>query len=208
MSAAMGLVEGSRMETLEEIVSEIESLTPESLTELARFVEYLKWKQGPPAEEAMSHPWTFDFVEHFRRAIVSADHDLAGMEVTVGEATCDGERRMALWQHPPVQGAAIVEYQVPVPAEVRNLRLCFATGIRDGSHLAEGNVVAFRIFVNDWKIWSETRHARAWKAHELVLPVLAGDVARIQFVTDGLGNHQWAWAVWGEPHLVGEMEER
>ncbi len=193
------------METLEEIVARIESLTPENLAELARFIEYLKWKQGPTPEEITNHPWTFDFVEHFRRAIVSADYDPAGMEVTVGEAVCGGQTAMALWQHPPVQGSAIVEYQVPVPAGVHHLRLHFATGIRDGSHLAEGNVVAFRIFVNDWKIWSDTQHARVWKAHELIMPALAGDVARIQFVTDGLGNHQWAWAVWGEPRLVGEI---
>ena len=37
------------------------------------------------------------------------------------------------------------------------------------------------------------------------MPILPGDVARVQFVTDGLGNHQWAWAVWGDPMLVGEL---
>ena len=193
------------MATLEEIVNQLESLTPESLDELARFVKYLKWKQGPALGEAIGQPWSFDFVEHFRRAIVSADQNPAGMEVQVGEAASDGDSRMALWQHPPVRGSAIVEYQVPVPANVRNLRLRFATGIRDGSHLAPGNVVAFRIFVNDWKIWSDTQHAREWKNHEIAMPTLPGDVARIQFVTDGLGNHQWAWAAWGEPRLNAEV---
>jgi hypothetical protein len=194
------------MTTLEEIASELESLNPKSLAELARFVEYLKWKQGSASAQAAGRPWLFDFVEHFRRAIVSADHDPAGMEVQVSEAICEGDSRMALWQHPPVQGAAIVEYQVPVPMDARNLRLRFATGIRDGSQLAGGNVVAFRLFVNDWKIWSDTQHARKWNSHEVIMPTLPGDVARIQFVTDGLGNHQWAWAVWGEPRLMGEVE--
>ena len=45
----------------------------------------------------------------------------------------------------------------------------------------------------------------AWKDHEIDMPTLPGDVARVQLVTDGLGNHQWAWAVWGEPRLVGEV---
>jgi hypothetical protein len=192
------------MTTLEELVNQIESLTPDSLAELSRFVDYLKWKQGASLTGITGQAWTFDFVEHFRRAIVSADHDPSGMEVQVGEATCSGEQRMALWQHPPVQGAAIVEYQVPVPADVHNLCLSFATGIRDGSQLAEGNVVAFRIFVNGWKIWSDTQHVRQWKKHELAMPSVSGDVARIQFVTDGLGNHQWAWAVWGQPRLTGK----
>ncbi len=195
------------MATLEEITSGLESLTPESLAELARFVEYLRWKQGSTPTELTGQPWAFDFVEHFRHAILTADHDPAGMEVQVGEATCGGEPRMALWQHPPVQGSAIVEYQVPVPVGVSNLRLRFATGIRDGSQLAKGNVVAFRIFTNDWKIWSDTQHTRSWKEHEILMPTLPGDVVRVQFATDGLGNHQWAWAVWGEPRLVGEIVE-
>jgi hypothetical protein len=127
------------------------------------------------------------------------------MEVKVGEAACDQDWRMALWQHPPVMGSAEVEYQVPVPAGVRDLRLRFATGIRDGSHLAEGNVVAFRIFVNEWKIWSDTQHALRWREHEIPMPTLPGDILRIRFVTDGLGNHQWAWAAWGKPCLVGEV---
>jgi len=193
------------MVQLEQIVNQLEFLTPESLAELASFVQFLKWKQGSALAAAAGKPWAFDFVEHFRRAVLSADQDPAGMEVQVGEAACAGDSRMALWQHPPVEGAAIVEYQVPVPADVGCLRLSFATGLRDGSQLAEGNVVAFRIFVNDWKYWSTTQHAREWKEHEIEMPTLPGDVTRLQFVTDGLGNHQWAWAVWGEPRLVGEV---
>jgi hypothetical protein len=191
------------MVQLEQIVNQLESLTPESLAELTSFVKYLKWKQGPSSAAGVGQSWDFDFVEHFRRAVLTADYDPAGMEVQVGEAVCADDSRMALWQHPPVEGSAIVEYQVPVPANVNNLRLRFATGIRDGSQLAEGNVVAFRIFVNDWKIWSGTQHIREWKEYEVDMPTLPGDVARIQLVTDGLGNHQWAWAVWGEPRLVG-----
>jgi hypothetical protein len=127
------------------------------------------------------------------------------MEVRVGEAVCGAESRMALWQHPPVRGASIVEYHVPVPTNVKNLRLRFWTGIRDGSQLAEGNVVAFRLFVNGWRIWSDTQHARLWKLHEVAMPTLPGDIARLQFVTDGLGNHEWAWSVWGEPKLIADM---
>ncbi len=193
------------MRQLEQIVNQLESLTPESLVELAAFVDYLQWKQGPSLSDGAGQVWTFDFVEHFRRAVQTADYDPAGMEVQVGEAACAGDLRMALWQHPPVQGSAIIEYQVPVPANVGDLRLCFATGIRDGSQLAEGNLVAFRVFVNDWRIWSDTQRVQVWKEHEIGMPTLPGDVARVQFVTDGLGNHEWAWAVWGEPKLVGQV---
>jgi len=110
------------MATLEELIDELESLTPQSVDELARFVRYLKWKQDP-AQAEVSGVWAFDFVEHFRRAVVSAEHDPAGMEISVGEAACGGEWRMALWEHPPLRGSAMIEYQVPVPATVRNLCL-------------------------------------------------------------------------------------
>jgi hypothetical protein len=194
------------MATLEEIANQLDALSAENLDEVAKFVGYLKWKQGPSAAAGQGLPWGFDFVERFREASFSADQDPAGMDVQVGEAACDNEWQMALWQHPPVTGSAIIEYQVPVPEDVGNLRLVFSTGIRDGSQLAPGNVVAFRVFVNDWKVWSETQHVRRWKRHEISLPTLPGDVTRIHFVTDGLGNHEWAWAVWGEPRLLGEIE--
>jgi len=193
------------MTTLEEMVNQLEALTPESLAELRRYISYLKWKQGVESNAGSGQPWAFDFVEHFRRAMVTADYDPSGMEVQIGETACDSDQRMALWQHPPVSGSAIVEYQVPVPADVTNLQMHFATGIRDGSQLAKGNVVAFRVFVNGFKIWSDTQHIRSWLDHRVVMPTVPGDIVRIQFMTDGLGNHQWAWAAWGEPRLIGQI---
>ena len=187
------------------MVNQLESLNPEGLSEVRQYIRYLKWKQGFEARTGTGRPWSFDFVEHFRRAVVSADHDPAGMEVQIGETACDGDQRMALWQHPPVSGSSIVEYQVPVPTEVSNLQMQFATGIRDGSQLASGNVVAFRVFVNGFKIWSDTQHVQSWLDHKIVMPTVPGDIVRIQFVTDGLGNHQWAWAAWGEPRLAGQI---
>jgi hypothetical protein len=199
------------MATYEEIVHQLDALTPESLGELARFVHYLQWKQtyggaAVPMPTA-GKPWAFDFVENLRQAIISADQDPAGMEVKVGEAVCGGVSHPALWQHPPVQGSAVVEYRVPVPTHIQNLRLRFATGIRDGAELAEGNVVAFRVFVNNWRMWSDTQQQQTWKEREFAMPAVAGDIVRVQFVTDGLGNHEWAWATWGDPRLVGEVAE-
>ncbi|HNS49651.1 MAG TPA: hypothetical protein PKO09_00535 [Anaerolineae bacterium] len=196
------------MRSLDEIVNDLESLSPASLQELERFIEYLRWKEAPHRQAEAGATWNFDLVEEFHRAVVSADRSQAGMHVQVGETACSGEWRMALWQHPPVQGAAVVEYQVPIPANVRNVRLLFATGIRDGSQLAPGNIVAFRVFVNDWRLWSHTQHACRWLEQQVAMPSLPGDVIRVQLVTDGLGNHEWAWAAWAEPRLVGEVLAR
>ncbi len=195
------------MVSIEEIAAQLESLTPDSLVELAAFVEYLQWKQAPGPDEAMGRPWTYDFIEHFGHASVSADRNRAGMDVQIGEAASGGDQRMALWQHPPVDGSSIVEFQVPIPAEVLDLHLEVSTGIRDGSQLAEGNIVAFRVFVNDWKIWSDTQHARQWNHRRIIMPALPGDIARVRFETDGLGNHRWAWAAWAQPRLVGQVRD-
>jgi hypothetical protein len=196
---------GGLVVDLERIVERIGGLSEEGLEELAGFVEYLRWKHAPAGAPSEGRSWSYDFCEHLGRAAVTADLNPAGMDVQVGETTCSGEERMALWQHPPVQGSAIVDYQVPIPAGVRNLRLRFATGIRDGAELAEGNIVAFRVFFNDWKIWSDTQRASRWKERDFEVPTLPGDVVRLRFMTDGLGNHEWAWAAWGEPRLVGEI---
>jgi hypothetical protein len=36
------------------------------------------------------------------------------------------------------------------------------------------------------------------------MPQLSSDIARIEFITDGLGDNRWNWAVWAEPRLEGE----
>jgi hypothetical protein len=149
--------------------------------------------------------WTFDFVANFVQAKVSAQRDRAGMEVQVGEATCGGVARQALWEHPPLTGAATVGYAVPIPTHLRGVKLKFYTGIRDGSQLPNDRYVAFRVTVNGWKLWSAVKNARAWEEHTVAMPELASDVARIEFQTDGLGDHRWNWAVWGEPKLIADL---
>jgi hypothetical protein len=109
-----------------------------------------------------------------------------------------------LWEHPPVSGSASVSYLVPIPNGLRDAQLKFAIGIRDGSELPADRFVAFRVLVNDWKLWSAVKSSRAWQTYAVAMPQLGSDVARIEFVTDGLGDNRWNWAVWGEPRLEGE----
>ena len=149
--------------------------------------------------------WTFDFVANYTQAKVSAQRDRAGMEVRVGEATCGGVTREALWEHPPLTGAASVSYAVPIPTYLRGINLRFYTGIRDGSELPTDRFVAFRVMVNGWKLWSAVKNSRAWEGYTVAMPELASDIARIEFQTDGLGDHRWNWAVWGEPKLIADV---
>ncbi len=177
-------------------------LSEENQRRVREYIEYLQWR------ESRSEPrqgWSFDFIEHFSGAERRAERDPAGLEVKIADATCGGDKRVALWEHPPLSGAARVGYVVAIPGHLRDLRLKFAIGIRDGAELPPDRYVAFRVMVNDWKLWSAVKNSHRWDDYEVALPELSSDVVRIEFITDGLGEHRWTWAVWGEPRLTGEQ---
>lgn len=183
---------------LSELISQ---LNDEQARHVRAYVESLLGRRS----EAGGGTWNFDFLEHFRQAKVSALKDRAGMEVQVGDASCGGITRRSLWEHPPQAGAAVVSYAVPIPPHLRGLKLKFYAGIRDGSELPGDRYVAFRVVVNGWKLWSVVKNSRRWDEYTVAMPELASDIARIEFQTDGLGDHRWNWAVWGEPRLVAEV---
>lgn len=153
---------------------------------------------------ALGRAWEFDLIAHFNEAKVSAQRDRAGMEVKVDFAVCGGVTRRALWEHPPLTGAAVVSYAIPIPQHLSALSLKFYAGIRDGAQLPNDRFIAFRLSVNGWKLWSVVKNSHVWEEYTVAMPELASDVARIEFQTDGLGDHRWNWAVWGEPRLVAE----
>ncbi|MCS6845021.1 MAG: hypothetical protein NZ528_11985 [Caldilineales bacterium] len=211
------------------IVRRIADLGEDSLLLLSQYISFLKWQeeqwrewpedapptdepadaQGPPA--AASRPpaharWVYDFIEHIREATVTATKSPAGMEVRVGAAMCGLEQRLAIWQHPPVAGASVVQYQLTVPPDAGRLRLRTKIGIRNGSLIGEtpDNYVAFRFYVNGVRLWSATKNTTTWEDVTVELPSVAGEFITVQFVTDGLGDSRWNWAVWGTPLLIGE----
>ncbi|MCX7840179.1 MAG: hypothetical protein N2559_12090 [Anaerolineae bacterium] len=182
------------MTILEEIIERLHQLSQEDLRRVRAFIEALQ-------QEKRGASWCFDFLEHFSQATT------VGMEVKVAPATCGGATRIALWEHPPASGSARVAYLVPVPAEVRAMTLKFAIGIRDGAELPSDRFVAFRVLVNGWKLWSAVKSSREWEEHAVAMPQFNSDLARIEFITDGLGDNRWNWAVWAEPRLEGRMTE-
>ncbi len=207
----------SRQATLDALIRRIQDLSEESLLQLSQFIGYLKWQEElwhslleePQAEvqEGWHLTWKFDLLEHFPQARIASTREPDLMEVKVGVATCGMIRRPALWQHPPVHGSAVVEYQIPVPPQVDRLRMRFAVGIRDGALMEGDNVCAFRIYVNGLRLWSTTKQSHPWERHEIDLPNLAGQEAVVQLMTDGLGDPRWNWAVWAEPQLLGYVRE-
>lgn len=191
----------ARMTNPNDLTVVLSQLSEESLRQVLDFAQYLSWRESQSQTRV---PWSFDFIEHFAGADSRAERDPAGLEVKIADASCGGVTRAALWEHPPLTGAARVNYVVPIPADLGKLKLRFAIGIRDGAELPTDRYVAFRVAVNDWKLWSAVKNSHRWDEYEVEMPEMSSDVLRITFITDGLGDHRWNWAVWGQPRLEGE----
>ena len=204
----------ARQEVIDGIVRRISDLNDQSLTQLSQYISYLKWQEelwnglldAESAAPGQSIAWQYDFVEAFPTARRAATRAPDMLEIKVGLASCGMVQQMALWEHPPVTGAAVCEYTVQAPAALNALKLRFAVGIRDGALMEGENVCAFRIFVNGVRVWSVTKQTNAWERHVIDLPSLTGQEMVVQFITDGLGDNRWNWAVWGEPVLPGYKE--
>lgn len=202
----------ARQETIDAITRRIVDLDEQSLTQLSQYISYLKWQEelwhSLLDEEAQPSPdhvliWQFDFLEGFpaARKVATRSPDL--MEIKVGPAACGLVQQPSLWQHPPVLGSAVCEYQLQVPPEVETLRLRFGIGIRDGALMEGDNWCAFRVHVNGVRIWGSTKQTSTWERYLIDIPSHTGQDLVVQFVTDALGDNRWNWAVWAEPQLLG-----
>ena len=206
-----------RQETIDGITRRIADLNEQSLTQLSQYIRYLKWQEelwhSLLDDETAADPdqallWRYDFVEAFPAARKIATRAPDMLEIKTGIASCGMVQQMAIWEHPPVTGSAVCEYTVAVPPDLNALKLRFAVGIRDGALMEGDNMCAFRVFVNGVRLWSITKQTNPWERYLLDLPSLSGQDVVIQFVTDGLGDNRWNWAVWGEPLLLGYGPKR
>jgi hypothetical protein len=195
------------MDASEKLIRAYTALSDADQERVREYVAFLHWRaeqaraaSGQP--QGGERPWRYNFLEHLAGAEVRASRGASGMEVKIAETIVGDVSRPALWMHPPVAGEAMVEYHVAVPVGLRDLRLHFAIGVREGAKSAD-QLVAFRVRVDGWQVWSRAAWPATWQPFEIALPFQAGNVLRLTFATDALGSHQFAWAVWGEPELVG-----
>ncbi len=200
-------------ETLDAVIRRIHDLNEHSLLQLSQYLGYLKWQEElwqslleeeeGTDEAGFALVWKSDLLQLFSQSRQSATRTPDLMEVRIDTASCGMVQQPALWQHPPVDGSAVVEYDLHVPAEVDRLRMQFAIGIRDGAQMEDDNFCAFRVLLNGVRIWSSTKQSCEWERFVTDLPNQAGQHAVLQLMTDGLGNSRWNWAVWAEPQLLG-----
>ena len=190
------------MNDLSPLFEQIKQLSGDSQAKLAEYVAFLQWQEARLAQPSATG-WSFSFIEAFKQASSQATIDPAGMDIKMAPAAVGGQSRPALWAHPPVTGQAVIEYYVPIPEQVSDIRLNLAFGIRDGAQMAEDNLVAFGVKVNGMRVWGQQSNAQTWQEAAIPLTLTAGDVVRFEFTTEALGSHEWTWAVWGNPELTG-----
>ena len=190
------------MNDISPLFDQIKQLSGDSQAKLAEYVAFLQWQEARLAQPSATG-WSFSFIEAFKQASSQATIDPAGMDIKMAPAAVGGQSRPALWAHPPVTGQAVIEYYVPIPEQVSDIRLNLAFGIRDGAQMAEDNLVAFGVKVNGMRVWGQQSNAQTWQEAAIPLTLTAGDVVRFEFTTEALGSHEWTWAVWGNPELTG-----
>ncbi len=190
------------MNDLSELIDQIKKLSPENQARLADHVAFLQWQEAQ-AQTKTGQGWSFSFIERFKEAAVYASERPAGMDVKLAPAVVGGESRPALWAHPPLTGQTVIEYHVPIPRQLGQIQLRLAIGIRDGADIDADNLVAFSVKVNGARVWGRQSNAQSWQEAAIPLDLSSGDMVRIAFCTEALNNHQWTWAVWGEPEVSG-----
>ncbi|MEM7033661.1 MAG: hypothetical protein AAF629_29200 [Chloroflexota bacterium] len=196
------------MNQLDQLTQKIKELSPHAIDKIIDYVDFLVWQEQQAQQQTGMIRWSFDLIEHFSEAEIRPKTAKdQGAEIKIGVAASDGLEKPAIFAHPPVQGRSTIEYYVPIPQDIDQFKLSFATGIRDGSKLSGANLVAFSIHLNGYRIWGTQTNSRRWQNHSLDLTVQAGDINQITFATEALGNHRWTWAAWGSPIIEGKSRQ-
>ncbi|MEO6063187.1 MAG: hypothetical protein ABIQ99_14730 [Thermoflexales bacterium] len=193
--------------TLDTLITQLRGLGEEDLARTVAFIAFLDWERRKTQDvSAESDPreWRADLIDLFPNATVAASvPETLGLDAHLGLALAGGIERAAFFAHPPVRGECVITLRLPIPAGTGNLRLRFGYGIRDGAGIADDNLVAFRVRVNGYRVWSTHTNARRWEEADIALPVEAGSVAAFEFRTEALGDHRYTWAAWAQPRVTG-----
>lgn len=193
--------------TFDTLITRLRGLGEEDLARTSAFIDFLAWQRRraqDAAADADPRVWRADLIDLFPNAAIAASApDTSGLDAHLGLAIAGGVERAAFFAHPPLRGECVISLRLPIPADTAALRLRFGYGIRDGAGIADDNLVAFRVRVNGYRLWSAHTNARRWEEADIALPVEPGSVAAIEFRTEALGDHRYTWAAWAQPRVVG-----
>jgi hypothetical protein len=154
--------------------------------------------------------WRYDFYDDFVHG-QQQRHPGSGIELHP-EAVCNGERKKAIFAHPPddFKRSTIITYPVTPPSRASLFLLTGFVGIETFRPTPDGpqptsrsadNHVKFQIVVDDQVKLKQRKQASDWERF-CILFVGGGNDLSVRFVTNNLGENACNWAVWGEPELI------
>lgn len=148
----------------------------------------------------------YDFVELFEQSTASgAEHVSAS-----GTDYAGCVAKPALFEHPTPVDAARIDYALSLPAVDDNekLFLHFSIGLRDGVVFDDAarrpGGVKFAIEISGERCFESVSTACRWDEQGIELTRYAGKKVVVSFLTSCniAGNSNYAWALWGKPHLL------
>ena len=148
----------------------------------------------------------YNFVNEFRHSQSShTEQTSASTQDSAG-----GVKKAALFEHPPAEGYARIQYEVTLPQveSNENLILHFSIGLRDGVDFelphTKPDGVQFAVEISDERRFEGVSEACQWEEHLIDLSDLAGNTVQVAFLTNcnGAGNADYDWALWGNPRIL------
>ena len=148
----------------------------------------------------------YNFINEFQDSQAShTEQTSASIQDSAG-----GVKKAALFEHPPAEGYARIQYEVTLPQveSNENLILYFSIGLRDGVDFelphTKPDGVQFAIEISDKRCFEGISEACRWDEHLIDLSDFAGSTVHVVFLTNcnGAGNTDYDWALWGNPRVL------
>ena len=148
----------------------------------------------------------YNFVKEFQHSQSSRAEKISAS----AQDSAGGVKKAALFEPPPAEGYARIQYEVTLPRveSNENLILHFSIGLRDGVDFelphTKPDGVQFAIEISDERRFEGTSKACRWEEHLIDLSDFAGSTVQVAFLTNcnGAGNIDYDWALWGNPRVL------
>ena len=148
----------------------------------------------------------YNFVNEFQHS--QSSH--AEQTAVNAQDSSGGIKKPALFEQPPAEGYARIQYEVTLPQveSNENLILHFSIGLRDGVDFelphTKPDGVQFAIEISAERRFEGISEVCQWDEGLIDLSDFAGSTVQVAFLTNcnGAGNTDYDWALWGNPRVL------
>ncbi len=158
-------------------------------------------------------PLSFGVIDEVYNFVNEFQHGRSSDPEQTSASTQDsagGVEKAAIFEHPPAEGYARVQYEVALPRvkSNENLILYFSIGLRDGVDFELAHTrpdgVRFAVEISDERRFEGVSEACRWDEHLIDLSDFADSTVQVAFLTNcnGAGNTNYDWALWGNPRVL------